>query len=247
MQRFKLIYIFTIILIINSSCSIDKRLHRPGYNVQWKKSKNELETNDAAKNERFRSIDKNEEINSLKKTSINKDKVNLPIKENYSKLVRHVDTLVKKRAMPDYSYNFVSEKIVSKAKSQVDRGVEEKNIYNFTQQESMNQQSANLLTIIGWVSIVLGLIVLLLISIIIGLFMMLLGLILIISVPKSNRNKDKFDIKYQDVVYLKNGSIIRGVVIEQVPNVSLKIQTVDGNVFVFKMDEVLKITKEQSR
>ena len=26
---------------------------------------------------------------------------------------------------------------------------------------------------------------------------------------------------YQDVVYLKNGSIIRGIIIEQVPNVSI--------------------------
>ncbi len=49
---------------------------------------------------------------------------------------------------------------------------------------------------------------------------------------------------YQDVVYLKNGSIIRGVIIEQVPNKSIKIETVDRNVFVFQMDEIEKLTKE---
>lgn len=48
----------------------------------------------------------------------------------------------------------------------------------------------------------------------------------------------------EDVVYLKNGSVIRGVIIEQVPNVSLKIQTADRNVFVFRIEEVEKITKE---
>ena len=48
----------------------------------------------------------------------------------------------------------------------------------------------------------------------------------------------------QDVVYLKNGSIIRGIIIEQVPNLSIKIQTIDRNVFVFKMDEIEKLTKE---
>ncbi len=48
----------------------------------------------------------------------------------------------------------------------------------------------------------------------------------------------------QEVVYLKNGGVIRGLIIEQKPNESLKIQTVDGNVFVYKMDEVDKITKE---
>lgn len=48
----------------------------------------------------------------------------------------------------------------------------------------------------------------------------------------------------QEVVYLKNGSIIRGTIIEQVPNESLKVQTSDGSVFVYKMEEVAKITKE---
>lgn len=48
----------------------------------------------------------------------------------------------------------------------------------------------------------------------------------------------------QEVVYLKNGSIIRGTIVEQVPNQSLKIKTTDGNIFVFKIDEVEKITKE---
>jgi len=49
---------------------------------------------------------------------------------------------------------------------------------------------------------------------------------------------------YQDVIYLKNGSIIRGIIIEQVPNQSIKIETADRNVFVFQMDEIEKIAKE---
>ena len=48
----------------------------------------------------------------------------------------------------------------------------------------------------------------------------------------------------QEAVYLKNGSIIRGIVIEQVPNASLKIQTSDGSIFAYQMSEVIKITKE---
>jgi len=50
-----------------------------------------------------------------------------------------------------------------------------------------------------------------------------------------------------DVVYLKNGSVIRGMIIEQVPNESLKIQTRDGSVFVYAISEVEKITKEEDR
>lgn len=49
---------------------------------------------------------------------------------------------------------------------------------------------------------------------------------------------------YQDVVYLNNGSIIRGVIIEQVPNQTLKIKTEAGNVFVYKISEIKKIAKE---
>ena len=51
----------------------------------------------------------------------------------------------------------------------------------------------------------------------------------------------------QEVVYLKNGSVVRGVVIEQVPGVSLKIQTSDGSIFAYQMSEVDKITKESTK
>ncbi len=47
-----------------------------------------------------------------------------------------------------------------------------------------------------------------------------------------------------DVVYLKNGSIIHGIIFEQIPNVSIKIQTKDGNIFVYKTEDIMKITRE---
>lgn len=54
---------------------------------------------------------------------------------------------------------------------------------------------------------------------------------------------------YQDVVYLKNGSVIRGIIVEQVPNQSIKIETADKSIFVYKMEEIEKLAKEgrQSR
>ena len=67
------------------------------------------------------------------------------------------------------------------------------------------------------------------------LALLLFALITIVSFGQSN---------YQDVVYLKNGSIIRGVIVEQVPNKSIKIETADRNVFVYQMDEIEKLTKE---
>ncbi len=48
----------------------------------------------------------------------------------------------------------------------------------------------------------------------------------------------------EDVIYLKNGSVYRGMIIEQVPNVSMKIQTLGGNIFFVTIADVTKITKE---
>ena len=48
-----------------------------------------------------------------------------------------------------------------------------------------------------------------------------------------------------DVVYLKNGSIIRGTILELAPEISVKIGTGDGSVFVFKMEEVEKLAREK--
>ena len=39
---------------------------------------------------------------------------------------------------------------------------------------------------------------------------------------------------FEEVVYLKNGSIVRGTIIEQIPNQTLKLQTKEGNIFVYK-------------
>jgi len=49
----------------------------------------------------------------------------------------------------------------------------------------------------------------------------------------------------EDVIYLKDGSIYRGVIIEQIPNVSMKIQTLGGNVFAVQIADVAKFTKEK--
>lgn len=50
--------------------------------------------------------------------------------------------------------------------------------------------------------------------------------------------------QYLDVVHLKNGSVIRGVIIELIPNESLKIQTPDGSLFVCEYAEIAKMTRE---
>lgn len=50
---------------------------------------------------------------------------------------------------------------------------------------------------------------------------------------------------YRDIVYLKNGGKVIGIIIEQIPNVSIKIETSNGSLLVFKMDEIEKMVKEK--
>ena len=49
----------------------------------------------------------------------------------------------------------------------------------------------------------------------------------------------------EDVVYLKDGSIYRGIIIEQVPGVSIKVETMGGNVFNVMIGDIIKLTKEK--
>ena len=53
-----------------------------------------------------------------------------------------------------------------------------------------------------------------------------------------------FAQEMQDVVYLKDGSVVKGIIVEQVPNKSIKLQTADGSLFVYQMDAVEKMAKE---
>lgn len=50
----------------------------------------------------------------------------------------------------------------------------------------------------------------------------------------------------EDVVYLENGSVIRGQVIEYNPEKDIKIKILGGSVLVYKSSEVIKIEKEES-
>jgi hypothetical protein len=50
--------------------------------------------------------------------------------------------------------------------------------------------------------------------------------------------------EYEDVIYLKDGSIIRGVILEEVPGETYKIEIAGGSVLVFEADEVKKIVRE---
>jgi hypothetical protein len=48
----------------------------------------------------------------------------------------------------------------------------------------------------------------------------------------------------EDVVYLKNGSVIRGIITEQKIGESLKIKLLGGSIFVFQQNEIDSVKKE---
>lgn len=50
----------------------------------------------------------------------------------------------------------------------------------------------------------------------------------------------------KDIIYLKNGSVINGTIIEQVPGKSYKILTSDNNTFTYTAEEIEKISTELS-
>lgn len=107
----------------------------------------------------------------------------------------------------------------------------------------------------GWILIILGALVVLFISIVLGVILILLGIIFALSgrnqEPGKGKNPDpettektKANEELVDVLYLKNGSMIRGKILEFVSGGNVKIQTADGSIFVYKADEVDKIVKE---
>lgn len=49
-----------------------------------------------------------------------------------------------------------------------------------------------------------------------------------------------------ETISLKNGSLIKGEVIEQVPGKSIKVRTRDGSIFVFDISEVERIAKDET-
>ena len=50
----------------------------------------------------------------------------------------------------------------------------------------------------------------------------------------------------QDIIYLENGSVVKGIIVELVTDVSVKIKLQDGIVYIYPMDEVRKIIRKEA-
>ena len=72
----------------------------------------------------------------------------------------------------------------------------------------------------------------------------LLVAVAMVSVSVTNETWAATD-HMESVLYFKNGNVIRGVIVEQVLGESLKIQTREGNILKFQVDEIEKIITER--
>ncbi|MFM2387849.1 MAG: hypothetical protein RL660_2606 [Bacteroidota bacterium] len=131
--------------------------------------------------------------------------------------------------------------------TRVDASLDESNA--LVRKPDSDEERANVYNTIGVLLSIIGFGVFLFASILIGLVMIVIGIILLLSGASANKaakakrqqaSKDNL----QDVIYFKNGSEIRGTIIEQVMNDYVKIQTADKSILVFKHDEILRIAKE---
>jgi hypothetical protein len=68
-------------------------------------------------------------------------------------------------------------------------------------------------------------------------FFLCLSILIIISAVGFGQEKI-------DVVYLKNGDVRKGTIIENTPNEYVKIETSDGSIFTIKYADIQKMTKE---
>jgi hypothetical protein len=261
--------LFVVIIsmvVVFSSCSIEKRIYQPGFHVDWKrKSSSNIGDSASETKENFHSdsekkqfsveskIDGTEVNSNPESFSVNymKNDVSASATDNNSKLHSLTNTNeITKKSIYDGEKNKHDReiRIENNVLSKVSHKIQKANNRAFKLSSGGQGQGSAGLRAIGWVFLILGIVILLFASILIGALLMLLGLAFVIGGAKSSSDsqnaREKTDSNFIDVIYLKNGGIVRGMIIEQMPNVQLKIQTRDGNVFVYKIDEVEKITKE---
>jgi cell division protein FtsL len=259
------IAVFLTIVVVLSSCTMQKRYHNSGFNLGL--------------NHHFT---RSAKVNALPKKSVLQTIQN-PISESLSTgSVRLADNnrdiAYKNEFVGQTVGNSVAEKALASTETEISHGslqlgnksmrdaaaitqiqtktLKAKSVLSSADLKSSKRSTSSEsggsgLRGVGVFFLIIGLLVLLFVSIIAGLFLAVLGLIFMSSGKSADhRNnveeviREEKKIEYVEVLYLKNGSIIRGMIIEQIPNEQVKIKTSDGSVFVYTMDQVLKITKE---
>jgi hypothetical protein len=238
----KLFILFNLLTL--ASCTITDRHYNSGYNIEWNGDKNARNTNNSNRQNTCSLPQKNlKSAIVISDTYYNDSTLNqfLPLVVSEKKLVES------KKIRKDIE-NISQQKSIRSVKNKYSFKINSSILEKISFPKKSNEPDPAL-KIAGWILLSLGFITFIFLSILIGALFLILGLLFVLvgsSKSKTSRirNESYKKNEFVEVVYLKNGGIIRGVIIEQIPNVQLKIQTMDQSVFVFKMDEIEKITKE---
>ncbi len=261
----KISLLLTIIIVL-TSCTMQKRYHNSGFNLGLNGHFTRSNKTSGLPNKSVHKAIQNPNAESSKVES-NKSTVteaNIPFNTSDVRDVQESDitpfgVISTQTQICDNPMNSVSQfKLVKTGVPQFPaKSLKAQSVVNGSTLKSLKKSASSEgggsgLRPVGVFLLIIGIIVLLLVSIIAGIFLSVLGLLLMSSGKSSpepvntaeNVVKEEKKVEFIEVLYLKNGSIIRGMIIEQIPNVQVKIQTSDGSVFVYTMDQVLKITKE---
>jgi Flp pilus assembly protein TadB len=119
----------------------------------------------------------------------------------------------------------------------------------YTRKADNDKNRATLYNTFGVVFALVGLGILFFVNILLGLVLLVAAFTFLVSGANTNslvkyKQRLSTNAMMRDVIYFKNGSEIRGTIIEQVMNDYVKIQTADKSILVFKHDEILRIAKE---
>lgn len=290
-----LLGIIVLVFTLNS-CTLEKRYHNTGYNINWNFSSGRNEslpiqkTSKNTRNSSNESPDNENSIGSIGNSKASKTPTpsfslqNSESLENNNQLIPkkfqslptsngvedNSNTLLTAANYPNLNINsemFSPSRNLKHSPFTIFPKNDKKSLKNDNRlqsaaknqsiQKSENSSNSGSGTrVFGTLLIIIGVLLIIFVSIIFGFILMALGLLLrAVAGPKnqptpptvveSKPQTDDNKVEYIDVVYLKNGSVIKGLIMEQIPNETLKIQTADGSLFVYKMEEVVKITKEE--
>ena len=246
---------FLVVCIGTNSCSIEKRIYQSGYNTAWFKTKTDKSKRvDAAQDAR------NKEVKStFNKTPINSAPEIAPQHEkpNSAFTTASLDKCIfsnphrieKSFAIDRAEYNDVLTNLSKKTSIQDSRfqlkdPQKPKTAYN------QHKKDQEVLRKVGWFLLPIGNDPCMGGCDLLGTVGWLIGDALVSAARKAEKSSkaesspSDHQAQYIDVVYLKDGSIIQGIIMRQVPNVLVKIRARSGIISVYKMEEVSKITKE---
>jgi hypothetical protein len=240
-------------LLTLSACTMQKRVYNRGIHIEWLEGKgsDKLAAVHAKKAEKNQAKQIKLVVNETR-TEINAVEENKKISHNTS---TNKSIFIGQTATKTFNRNSkkttVNESKLTFEKKSVTKELKNNEVNIESKSVSANDDSDGLigLRILGWKIWSLGMLMILFVSILTGSLIFLLGILFVVLGKKKKDPASKSENKpeYIDVVYLKNGGVIRGMIIEQTPNVQIKIQTKDGSIFVYKMEEIEKMTKELSK